>query len=224
MFKDYSYEYEWDNEYCYPNSNILRNKLNITNAEDLSVAEREITSLKIAVAKEISVIKGNFDLEHLQSIHKYLFCDIFEWSGKLRNVNISKGNQFCLTQNIIPYAENIFRKLKAEHYLINYKNPVPERLAYYLSEINVLHPFREGNGRTQRLFIEYLASVAGYKVDFSEVTAREMLIASAESFACNYDLINEMFNRITTPISKDEQKNWVKLLFEYSKEPLKWLE
>ena len=69
MFKDYSYEYEWDNEYCYPNSNILRNKLNITNAEDLSVAEREITSLKIAVAKEISVIKGNFDLEHLQSIH-----------------------------------------------------------------------------------------------------------------------------------------------------------
>ena len=61
MFKDYSYEYEWDNEYCYPNSNILRNKLNITNAEDLSVAEREITSLKIAVAKEISVIKGNFD-------------------------------------------------------------------------------------------------------------------------------------------------------------------
>ena len=102
MFKDYSYEYEWDNEYCYPNSNILRNKLNITNAEDLSVAEREITSLKIAVAKEISVIKGNFDLEHLQSIHDYLFCDIFEWSGKLRNVNISKGNQFCLTQNIIP--------------------------------------------------------------------------------------------------------------------------
>ena len=53
MFKDYSYEYEWDNEYCYPNSNILRNKFNITNAEDLSVAEREITSLKIAVAKEI---------------------------------------------------------------------------------------------------------------------------------------------------------------------------
>lgn len=83
---------------------------------------------------------------------------------------------------------------------------MPERLAYYLREINVLHPFREGNGRTQRLFIEYLASVAGYKVDFSKVTAREMLIASAESFACNYDLINEMFNRITTPISKDEQK------------------
>ena len=220
MFKDYTYEYEWDNEYCYPNSNILRNKLNITNAEDLSVAEREITSLKIAVAKEISVIKGNFDLEHLQSIHNYLFCDIFEWSGKLRNVNISKGNQFCLTQNIIPYAENIFGKLKTEHYLIDYKNSVPERLVYYFSEINVVHPFCEGNGITQRLFIEYLASVAGYKVE----TAREMLITSAESFACNYDLIKEMFNRITTLISKDEQKNGIKLHFEDSKEPLKRLE
>lgn len=188
------------------------------------MAEREITSLKIAVAKEISVIKGNFDFEHLQSIHNYLFCDIFEWSGKLRNVNISKGNQFCLTQNIISYAESIFGKLKTEHFLIGYNNSVPERLAYYLSEINVLHPFREGNGRTQRLFIEYLASVAGYKVDFSKVTAREMLIASAESFACNYDLINEMFNRITTPISKEEQKIWIKMLFKDSKEPLKWLE
>lgn len=180
MFKDYSYEYEWDNEYCYPNSNILRNKFNITNAEDLSVAEREITSLKIAVAKEISVIKGNFDLEHLQSIHNYLFCDIFEWSGKLRNVNISKGNQFCLTQNIIQYSKNIFGKLKTEHFLIGYNNSVPERLAYYLSEINVLHPFREGNGRTQRLFIEYLASVAGYKVDFSKVSAKEMLIVNVK--------------------------------------------
>lgn len=87
-----------------------------------------------------------------------------------------------------------------------------------------MHPFREGNGRTQRLFIEYLASVAGYKVDFSKVSAREMLVASAESFACNYDSIYEMFNRITTPISKDEQKRWIELLFKDSKEPLKWLE
>lgn len=72
------------------------------------------------------------------------------------------------------------------------------RLAYYLSEINVLHPFREGNGRAQRLFIEYLADHAGYKVDFSDVTADEIIIASAESFARDYDKINEMFERITS--------------------------
>lgn len=196
--KNYSYDYEWDVEYCYPDSNVLINKLNITNNDDLSVAEREITSIKLAYAKQ-NRIKGNFDLKHMQKIHKFLFEDIYSWAGKLRYVNISKGNQFCLAQNLERYAEDVFLKLKAENYLVNSEN-VPERLAYYLSEINVLHPFREGNGRTQRLFIEYLALNAGYRVDFSDVTPEEMIIASAESFACNYEKINSMFERITHKI------------------------
>ena len=196
--KNYSYDYEWDVEYCYLDSNVLINKLNITNNDDLSVAEREITSIKLAYAKQ-NRIKGNFDLKHMQKIHKFLFEDIYSWAGKLRHVNISKGNQFCLAQNLERYAEDVFLKLKAENYLVNSEN-VPERLAYYLSEINVLHPFREGNGRTQRLFIEYLALNAGYRVDFSDVTPEEMIIASAESFACNYEKINSMFERITHKI------------------------
>ena len=71
---------------------------------------------------------------------------------------------------------------------------------YCYPDSNVLHPFREGNGRTQRLFIEYLALNAGYRVDFSSVTLEEMIVASAESFACEYDKINEMFERITTKL------------------------
>ena len=90
---------------------------------------------------------------------------------------------------------------------------VPVRLAYYLSEINVLHPFREGNGRTQRLFIEYLASVAGYDVDYSLVSPKEMIIASAESFACEYGKINEMFERITKPIPAKKQEEAITLFF-----------
>lgn len=70
--KNYSYDYEWDVEYCYPDSNVLINKLNITNNDDLSVAEREITSIKLAYAKQ-NRIKGNFDLKHMQKIHKFLF-------------------------------------------------------------------------------------------------------------------------------------------------------
>ena len=65
-------------------------------------------------------------------------------------------------------ADSLFKNLKQEDYLKDTpKEKVPLRLSYYLSEINVLHPFREGNGRTQRLFIEYLAGNAGYSVDFS---------------------------------------------------------
>ncbi len=195
---NYSYDYEWDEKYCYPSSKVLINKLNITNSSDLSVAEREITSVKLAYAKQ-NCIEGTFDLKHLQKIHKFLFEDIYSWAGELREVNIAKGNQFCLAQNLENYADIIFSKLKAENYLIGAEN-VAHRLAYYLSEINVLHPFREGNGRTQRLFIEYLALHAGYRVDFSDVTPEEMIIASAESFACEYEKINEMFEKITHKI------------------------
>lgn len=193
----YSYEYEWDKEYCYPDSGVLINKLGIKNLDELVTAEREITSLKIAMAKA-EPIKGNFDFEHLKRIHKFVFEDIYTWAGEIRHVNISKGNQFCLSQNIEMYAAGIFAELKADHYLIDYDGNIAHRLAYYLSEINVLHPFREGNGRAQRLFIEYLADHAGYKVDFSDVTADEMIIASAESFARDYDKINKMFERITS--------------------------
>lgn len=193
----YDYEYEWDREYCYPHSTVLINKLNIKNQEELLVAEREITSLKIAMAKW-KPIEGNFDLEHLKKIHKFIFEDIYSWAGCLRHVNISKGNQFCLANNLEMYGNSIFNKLKTDNYLIDFSGNMPNALAYYLSEINVLHPFREGNGRTQRLFIEYLAANAGYSVDFSNVSAKEMIVASAESFACQYDKINAMFNRITT--------------------------
>lgn len=100
---------------------------------------------------------------------------------------------------------------------------VPHRLAYYFSEVNVLHPFREGNGRSQRLFIEYLAFVAGYRVDLSQVSAEEMMIASADSFACDYESINRMLERITTPISEEEQKENIRLFFGNKGKPLAWL-
>ncbi len=222
MSQDYSYDYEWDSEYCYPNSHVLINKLNIQDASALAVAEREITSLRLAFAKA-QPIGGRFDLKHLQKIHKALFSDIYTWAGKLRHVNIAKGNQFCLAMNLQTYADNLFHKLEQEHYLIDCKESVPHKLAYYLSEINVLHPFREGNGRTQRIFIEYLAMVAGYEVDFSEVSPKEMIIASADSFACDYTAINDMFDRITRPISKTEQEEAIKLFFGRTCKQLSWI-
>ena len=222
MMRDYSYAYEWDQEYCYPNSNVLINKLNIQNADALHTAEREITSLRLAAAK-MQPVKGKFDLRHLQKIHAYLFGDIYGWAGKLRHVNIAKGNQFCLAMNLETYGGNLFRKLEQERYLIGSTEFIPHRLAYYFSEINVLHPFREGNGRTQRLFIEYLASAAGFCVDFSQVSTEEMMIASADSFACDYESINRMFERITTPISEEEQKENIRSFFGNRGKPLAWL-
>lgn len=209
---DYSYQFEWDTEYCYANSKVLVNKLNIQDSDALSIAERELTSLRLALAKSQPLI-GHFDRKHLMKMHKYLFGDVYSWAGQFRKVDIAKGNQFCLVYNLTTYADNLFTKLEKENYLIGSEANIPVRLAWYLSELNVLHPFREGNGRVQRLFIEYLALVAGFSVDFSDVSREEMIAASADSFTCDYTSINEMFCQICTPISKEEQHEAISLFF-----------
>ena len=193
------YECEQDNSYCYQDSCILKNKLGIKNEEQLEEAERNITALRILQLKT-GELRGEPNFKYLCKIHKHIFGDIYSWAGKIRTVDISKGNMFCNSQFILENAEDIFNRLKKENYLQDYKDveKMSERLAYYLSEINALHPFREGNGRTQREFIIVLARRAGYKVDFSKVSQEEMIQASEEAFYCDYRHMNEIFARITS--------------------------
>ena len=206
------YEYEWDIGYCYPNSCILKNKLNITNKELLDEAERQITALKILDLK-MKPLKGNFDKNHLLYIHKYIFEDIYIWAGKTRTVNISKGTKFCSCLYIEEKLDDIFLELKEEKYLVGLNfEQIYKRLAYYLSEINAIHPFREGNGRTQRMFLEYLSNIAGYHIDFSDVTEEEMIEASVDSFLKNYEKMYRIFSKITKPISKKEQEMYINII------------
>lgn len=204
----YEYEFERVNAYCYPDSYVLRNKLDICDAEKLDTAEREYTSARLAYIKD-NPIKGRLNFKHLRAIHKYLFGDIYEWAGELRTVNIAKGNQFCNYLHLDTYAEGIFSKLKKEKYITKTtEDEIAHRLAYYLSEINVLHPFRDGNGRVQRVFIEYLAQAAGWHIDFSDVSAFEMIEACALAYALEYDKLNAIFQQVTTPISHVEKREF----------------
>lgn len=204
-----SYSYEWDKKYCYPNSSVLKNKFNIKNDNELEIAEREYTSLSIAEIK-INPIRGDFNLKHLQDIHKHVFKDIYSWAGEFRTVNILKGTSFCNYLFLIDMGNEIFSKLKREHYLIGVdRTEIYYKLSYYLSEINALHPFREGNGRVQRIMIEYLAKVAGYELDFSHISEIEIIKASIDSFNCDLDKMIEIFKKITTPIEKVEQEEFI---------------
>ena len=198
---DYSYDYKYDTTYCYPEANVLKNKLNIKDADSLLEAERSITALRILELKQ-SFPDGKLDFSYFKHLHFYIFQDIYGWAGKIRTVNISKGSQFCLCQFIDDQAIELFQKLERENYLVDAEN-IAERLSFYLSELNAIHPFREGNGRTQRIFIEILADRAGYEVDFSEVTAEEMIEASYQSFymdcAC-------LFSKRNTDITSNIEK------------------
>jgi len=196
MAKEYHYEFEYDSRYCYPNSKVLKNKLNILDAVQLENAERKITSLRTMEAIQKG-IRGKFDFNHLKRIHKFLFGDIYSWAGKVRLVNISKGNQFCKVEFIEQQMDEIFEKLKSENYLkdIKEEKELVSRLAYYFGEINAIHPFREGNGRSQRVFMQLLCSVFGYELDFMKITEKEMLEASDRSFKLEYVLLEEILSR-----------------------------
>lgn len=192
---DYSYEYnETDRSYCYPNTNVLKNKCGIRDADELYSMERELTMARY-FSLEKEGVTGDFSLKHLCSIHEYLFQDIYDWAGKLRTVDISKGTIFCLVQYIQPQFDALYKELKKEQYLKNItdKQTMSERLAYYLGEINMIHPFREGNGRTQRMYIEQLCkNNEKYEIHFSKCSKDEMLRASIASSVCNYKLMEEL--------------------------------
>ena len=105
-----------DRIYCYPDSDVLMNKLNINDAEKLQEAERKLTMLRLIDLLDRPVV-GKFDFKHLQTIHKYIFQDIYPWAGKVRSVDIAKSNMFCKVQFIETQADEIFGKLKNDCYL-----------------------------------------------------------------------------------------------------------
>ena len=181
--------------YCYPGSDVLINKLNIKDNQLLSEAERKIVLTKSYELRKNSKI-GDFDLNHFLEIHKFLFEDIYPFAGKFRNENIAKGYfSFAEWQYIEPEIKRLFDKLKEENYLQGRsREELVKGLAYYLSELNVLHPFREGNGRTIREFIRELAFFNGYILDLQNTTSDELLKASVDSIADTKEL-EETLNR-----------------------------
>ena len=145
--------------YCYPNSNVLVNKLNIHDNKKLATVERKLVLLKLYTLRQNKNI-GNFDIHHFLSIHKFLFGDIYPFAGKIRAEDIAKDNfRFAKWEYIEDQLRELFDKLAKDDLKNLSKNEISKKLAYYMSELNVLHPFREGNGRTIREFIRQLAFV-----------------------------------------------------------------
>lgn len=171
-----------DNKYCYPDSEVLRNKHNITDKNELFEAEKELTAIRLKELQD-SPIKGKFDFKHLKAIHKYIFQDIYDWAGKERTVEIGKGNLFCTTPCIQSYAESVFNKYYSQCY--NAKDNFEDFIRAFADnygDLNALHPFREGNGRTQREFARLVCLECGYDFNLSVATHSQMLEASKLSF------------------------------------------
>lgn len=167
---------------CYEGTTCLINKLNIKDERVLSQIEAEITFAKISEL-ERNPIKGNFDFEHYKAIHKFLFEDLYDWAGTLRTIDISKkATSFVKANQIEELADKCFLRLKNNNYFKNNSfDKFVENIADFYITTNMLHPFREGNGRTQRVFLSQLIRNAGYDIDFSKIDTDELMIATIHS-------------------------------------------
>lgn len=174
--------YDGSDTYVYPGTEVLQNKADAHTQSELDAFEADMTALRMLELFE-NPIQGMFDCTHLCAIHRHLFQDVYEWAGELRTVDISRGGgRFANVGQIQSYLDRRLQSLKAENLLRDLKPDVfLERMAYYMGEINAVHPFREGNGRVQRLFCAQLAEQAGYFIDFEpleQARTYEVMIAS----------------------------------------------
>lgn len=193
----YEYTYHGSEDYCYPGTDILKNKLGIRDDEALTAAEREITSIKLLMLYN-NPTNGIFNFEHLCAIHQCIFGDIYDWAGLIRRGEfLSKGSSiFCRGPYIKENAEKIFGTLLKENKLVGLsKAEFIGHLSYYMGEINALHPFREGNGRTSREFFRQLALNAEYVLDFSTIHKDELLKADIEAFNGMYSNLIKLLEK-----------------------------
>ncbi len=180
---------------CYPGTTILINKLDIQNQADLDAVEGTIVPAKAALW-EADQQAESFDFTHYCAIHRFLFEDLYEWAGKPRTVDISKkGTKFCPAVQIGSLAKAVFARLAEQSYFIGLdKARFISAIVDLYERTNELHPFREGNGRTQRVFLSQLARHAGYALDFGRVDPDDLMIATIQAASGVDDFLKILFN------------------------------
>jgi cell filamentation protein len=170
--------------YVYPGTSVLRNLLDLQEAAALQAAERLLT----AVRMERPPPDVPISYDGYKALHRHLFERVYEWAGEPRSVNLMKGETlFTAPGRVDPEMQRQFTHLSHERYLRDLPPArFAERAALYLCEINVIHPFREGNGRTLRAFLDVLARQAGHAVSLQHIEPVAWNQASIAGVAADY--------------------------------------
>ena len=174
-----------DPVYCYPPGyTVLKNKFGIQDAAALNLAEAEVVTARMMQGAPA----GKFDLAHLQSIHRHLFQDVYDWAGELRQVEISKGgSQFQPRQFIPTGMADVHRRLEAQNYLkARSAAAFAQGAGQVIGDVNYVHPFREGNGRTQLVYLKQLGTQAGHRVDLTRIEGDAWMTASKDAHRGDY--------------------------------------
>jgi cell filamentation protein len=174
----------FDDPYCYKGTGVLRNKAGLRDPEALDAFELEMTTLRA----EEPLPDGRFGPAHYRAVHRHLFQDVYAWAGRYRNVRTSKGGTpFCFPEHIEAQMESLFEQLRAGPCLAEAgRGALVEAAAEFLGELNAIHPFREGNGRSQLAFMHLIGLRAGRPFDFAGVKRETFLPAMIASYDGDY--------------------------------------
>ena len=185
---------------CYKGTTCLVNKLGIRDEKRLSEVEAQITFAK-AVMLEETPIDDDFGFEHFKKIHEFLLCDLYEWAGQVRTIDISKKRtKFLDAASIESIGTRCFAKVKDGYFENLSFDEFVKRIAEFYNDVNYIHPFREGNGRTQRIYFTQLIRHYGYDINFADVDTDELMIATIQASSGVMDFLIEFFeNSIIIP-------------------------
>lgn len=166
--------------YCYPGTTVLKNRINIQEQAALEAFEHE-TMLQ---RSEEPFPAGRLSVSHYKALHHHLFQDVYPWAGQFRTVRISKnGSMFCYPENIRGEMQRLFEELRKNKFFNELEpDAFARKAAHFLADLNAIHPFREGNGRTQLAFLAMLAAKAAHPIHLEKLNPEEMMQAMVESF------------------------------------------
>ena len=183
--------------YLIPGTKVLRNRLGVSDARRFDRFERRLVADRIAEGTPI----GLFDLAHLRAIHRHLFQDIYDWAGELRTVEINKGgHQFQFRRYIQTGMADVHRRLTQSGFLKGLSSDDFARDAgVVIGDVNYIHPFREGNGRTQAQYLKQLAVQAGHDLDLRRLDPSLWIDASKSSHGADYELMGRVIRQAIAP-------------------------
>ncbi|MEO1207644.1 MAG: Fic family protein [Pseudomonadota bacterium] len=181
--------------YVYPGTRVLRNLHDIRDPAKLEAFERQAVRRRI----DQPIPVGRFDLQHLQAIHKHLFQDVYPWAGELRRVPLRKNDQqFMPPDRLEAGMADVHRRLTKDDLLRGLDDrQFSEQAGVIIGDINHLHPFREGNGRTQLCYLRELGRVGGHQVEFSRIDKERWIEASIASHMGDYGPMQSAIGQLT---------------------------
>lgn len=184
--------------YVWHNDTVLKNRLDIHDDVQLRKAELAFSAARLAT---LELGPRSTGMPWLCHIHRTLFQDLYSWAGELRSIDIWRDETpYCHCEYIEKEGNALMSALEDEQQLTNLtQDEFVARLAHYYCEIFVLHPFRAGNGRTQRIFFEQLALHAGYLLTWDKLDREAWRTALYAGVSGDLTPLTAQFAKVVSP-------------------------